>query len=126
MPIITEWLEEPFILAMTYTGNVTVQEVEVAVDAAIHAADMHRIHFLVDVRKLGSMPGSVVRVSHARELLDHPNGGWFAIVGTNSFVKFFMQVFVRHRFKVVDTLEEGEAFLRERIRYEDANLLASR
>jgi hypothetical protein len=119
VPISISWLDEPFILCHTYVGDVSAQEIDDALQAGLGAVEHNPVHFLIDIRASSSIPGSVIRLPGAAQLVKHPNTGWFVIVGTSSLVKFFLQVFVRNRFKVVDTLDEAAAFLQERVRLEE-------
>jgi hypothetical protein len=118
MPANIYWVEEPYILATEYTGNVTEDDSEKALKVLLEAAQKGPLYNLVDMREATTIHNNVFRMRPVVDLINHPNTHWLAVVKPNVIAKFAIQVLVRHKAKVFDTREEAEAFLRERLNAE--------
>jgi hypothetical protein len=74
----------------------------------------------VDTLAMTSVTPNVMKISSLIKFVKHPNACWFAFAGQNIMLKFAVQVLLssHKKFKMVQSREEGLAFLRERIQYE--------
>ena len=109
------WIEEPYIIATDYSGNVTEDDSEKTLKFLLEAVQKGPLYNLVDMREATTIHNNVFRMRPVVDLINHPNTQWVVVVKPNVIAKFAIQVLVRHKAKVFDTREEAEAFLRERL-----------
>ncbi len=120
MPSNVYWIEEPLIMSADYTGDVTVEDMDSAMEKCLAAVEKGPCYFVVDTLAMTSVTPHVMKIGSLLKFVKHPNACWFVFVGQNIFLKFVVQVLLssHRKFKMMQSREEGTAFLRERIQYE--------
>jgi hypothetical protein len=120
MPSNVYWIEAPFIMSADYNGEVTVKDLDDAMEKCLAAVDKGPCCFLVDTQAMTSVTPSVMKIGSMLRLVNHPNACWFAFVGQNIMLKFAVQVLLssHRKFKMMESREQALTFLRERVQYE--------
>ena len=78
-----EWIEEPWLLRVTYIDRMTSEDIEAVMDFCIKTAEKHPLNFLVDLTTVRFQESSVYRSKSLINLLRHRGSRWFAFVGLN-------------------------------------------
>jgi tricorn protease-like protein len=112
------WINEPFVIGVQYSGNVTGEDIQNVADRCLPLMDDQTVYFLIDLSQANSIPSNVFKIGPLLKMTGHPNVRWFAFVQPDRFAKFAIQVLLRNRVKVFSTPEEASAFLLERFRTE--------
>lgn len=118
--------ELPHVLVMSFWGPVSLKE---ALDMTeeegryIQAAST-KVHTIIDLREVTGVPNdflSVIPRIGTMPAASHPNAGYKVVVGARGLARLFLDIFssVVRRLEMVDTMEEAEAFLRQKLAKED-------
>ncbi len=118
--------ELPHVLVMSFWGPVSLKE---ALDMTeeegryIQAAST-KVHTIIDLREVTGVPNdflSVIPRIGTMPAASHPNAGYKVVVGARGLARLFLDIFssVVRRLEMVDTMEEAEAFLRQKLAQED-------
>ena len=115
MPAKTHWLEEPNILNIQYSGQVSVDDMRHIIAVCVIALVKGPVHFLVDFSEVTSFDPHIIELSSLSEWLYHPNARWFAYVRLTGLYKNLLQTRHQNNIKFFKEREEAEAFLREAV-----------
>jgi len=112
----------PHVLVMKFSGAVSLNE---ALDRTLEEGEFikqadTKVHTIIDLREVTGVPNdflSVVPRIGTMPAASHPNAGYKVVVGARGLAKVFLDIFsnVVRRLIMVDTMEEAEAFLREKL-----------
>jgi hypothetical protein len=94
MPGQIYWLEEPWIMAVDYSGLVTANDVRSIVAQSLPALGSGPVYFLIDLSQSESVAPQVIELSSLSEWIYHPNARWFAYVQPRGIFK--MLINIRH------------------------------
>ncbi|MAS32693.1 MAG: hypothetical protein CL610_01725 [Anaerolineaceae bacterium] len=113
MPANVYWLDEPDIMIADYTGDLTREDVEGAMEKCLAALENTNCSFVVDTTQVQTLPKDIFRIGPLLSLVNHPQRGWLIFVGQqNVMLKFAVQVIVRHKFRFMESRDEAVALLR--------------
>lgn len=123
MPSKLNWHPDlPHVLVMTFSGDVSLRE---ALDRTVEEGEYieqagTKVHTIIDLREVTGVPNdflSVVPRIGTMPAASHPNAGYKVVVGARGVAKVFLDIFsnVVRRLIMVDSMEEAEAFLREKL-----------
>ena len=108
------WIDEPWIMQVTFEGRLTSEDIEAVMAVCLPQAEKHPINFLFDLTQTYTIEPGVMRSNSMRQLMTHRNTKWFAITGVKGLRGFGDQVFTRFTsFKICPTLDEAQTFLEE-------------
>ncbi len=111
MPSQVYWIEEPAIMVVDYSGQVTVEDVRTVVRQCLGALHHNPVYFLVDFSAAVSVALEIVELSSLSQWIYHPNSRWFAYVKPNRLFASLMQVRHHDSFKAFEDRDEALAFL---------------
>jgi len=116
-----EWIEEPWIMRVTYIDRITIQDVDVVMKTCVEAVDKHPANFIVEMINVRFHESNIFRSKDLMKLMIHHNTQWFALVGVNGMLQMAARALLaRTRFKSFNTLDEAVAFLREKAELQKA------
>jgi len=115
MPVQVEWLEQPWILAIDYDGNVTTDDVRNVIAASLKYLKNHPVHFLIDMSQSISVDPEVLELSSLSEWLYHPNGRWFVYVQPGGAFKRLIRLRHRNPIRLFDDRETALDFLQKAV-----------
>ena len=114
MPAQIYWLETPHhIMAVDYTGRVTIDDVRYVIQGCVIELAHQPIHFLVDFSLSESFDRQIIELSSLSEWLYHPNARWFAYVRLTGLYKNLLQLRHPNSLRFFQERAEAEAFLRQ-------------
>jgi hypothetical protein len=90
------WLIEKQIIILHVTGDVALEEMQVA-DAEINAhltAGDPPVHMLVDIKEMGKFPFDLIGLRKTTNYLQHPNLGHITVYGASRMASSFAQMIV--------------------------------
>jgi len=118
MPVTTELIENGRIICLRTASPWTVEETFEAYKIAegYFEAASHRIHSLVDVSAITSIPPGVMKVRNT-PFLSHKNSGNMAVVGAQKLARTLAEVMLKmanfKRASFFTTYEEALAYLKQ-------------
>ena len=116
-----EWIEEPWIMRVTYIDRITIQDVDLVMKTCVEAVDKHPANFIVEMINVRFHESNIFRSKDLMKLMIHHNTQWFALVGVNGMLQMAARALLaRTRFKSFNTLDEAVAFLREKAELQKA------
>jgi hypothetical protein len=116
-----EWIEEPWIMRVTYIDRITIQDVDLVMKTCVEAVDKHPANFIVEMINVRFHESNIFRSKDLMKLMIHHNTQWFALVGVNGMLQMAARALLaRTRFKSFNTLDEAIAFLREKAELQKA------
>ncbi|MBZ0282704.1 MAG: hypothetical protein K8L97_18325 [Anaerolineae bacterium] len=115
MPVQVEWLEQPWILAVDYGGDVTADDVRKAIATSLKHLKEHPVHFLIDMSQSVSVDPDVLELSSLSEWIYHPNGRWFAYVQPGGAFKTFIKLRHRNPVRLFDDRNTALTFLQKAV-----------
>lgn len=95
MPVQTYWIEEPTILAVDFSGEISQGDMRQVIYLSIAALRKNPVCFLVDMTASSGTDMAVLELSSMSEWIYHPNGRWFGYVNPNPLFKNLIKM--RHR-----------------------------
>jgi hypothetical protein len=123
MPFESTLVENDRIIYLIFSDPLTLEELEQYFDNNFAGnSSPHKIHALVDIRKLVHPPPAGSIRAWRRSGLSRPNVGYTALIGGSGLVRliantiFWLAQYVRAKF--FDTYEEGLTYLRDIIAHE--------
>ncbi|MBL8163095.1 MAG: hypothetical protein JNJ61_14005 [Anaerolineae bacterium] len=116
MPVDVYWAKESQILAVDYSGDVTVDDVRTVVTQLTEFLRMHPLHFLVDLSQATSFAPEIIELSSLSEWLYHPNGRWFAYVQPSGVFKSLVRYRHRNPVKIFHDRIDALGFLEQAAR----------
>src|SRR4051812_48133537 len=103
-----EWIEEPWVMRVTYIDRITTADVEVVMKTCVDAVEKHPANFLVEMVNVSFHESSIFRSKALMNLVIHRNTRWFALVGVNGMLQMAARALLaRTRFKSFSTDEEA-------------------
>ena len=116
-----EWIEEPWIMRVTYLDRITADDIETVMKVCIEAVEKHPANFLVDVSTVSFHESSLFRSKTLIALFRHRNTRWFAFVGMNAMLRGAAQaLMLRTPFKTFTNESEAVAFLHQKAEQQKA------
>ncbi len=118
MPVTIELREENRVIFMVFEAPLRLQEIFdiYPLDKSYRDHFSHKIHALVDIRKMGKIPAGVLSARHAPDFT-HPNSGYVVVIGADRLARvmgsMMAQIQGKNFFKFFDTHEEAWTFLRK-------------
>ena len=110
-----EWIEEPWIMRVTYIDRMTAEDVETVMKVCIDAVDKHPANFLVDFSNISFHESNLFRSKSLIGLFRHRNTKWFAFLGLNGIMHTAAQaLMMRTPFKSFNDEQEALAFLQKK------------
>lgn len=109
------WLAPSRIGQVTFSGNVSVEEVTEAHQQIVGQflnPGTKPVHLIMDVEQIGTFPTNVVKMHQVNSMvLTHPSFGWLFVVGSKNIMQRFLvssvsQIF-HVRVKMMPTVEES-------------------
>ena len=113
MPAEIQWLEEPSIILIQYSGHVGVTDMRHIIAGAVQALSGGPVYFLKDFTGITSFDPKILELSSLSEWLYHPNARWFAYVGVTGLSKQLISLRHQSDTRFFQTRAEAETFLRE-------------
>lgn len=114
------WYIEGRIVQAIFTGEMTLQETEVASELTaqyIQNGQPPLVHLIADTTQLERFPTNLNLLNRsASKHLWQPKLGWTIVISTNSTTRFISGIITqvaRVRFRMFPTLEDGLAFLED-------------
>jgi hypothetical protein len=121
MPVRSEWLPDSRILVQTFEGDVTEAEALQMAEAMLAALETGPVGLLDDMLHMHSISANMMKMPIALKITRHRNLRGVAVLGTNGFARFALQMFLQGgRVKLCNTWEEGRAFLESKLEAEPA------
>jgi hypothetical protein len=117
MPSHVYWIEDPWILAVDYSGDVTAADVKSVAQDCLLAMKDQPVYFLVDLSESVSVSPKVVELPSFSEWIYHPNARWFAYVNASGLFKSLVQVRHRDASKLFNTRDDAMNFLQKAVEY---------
>lgn len=117
MPSHVYWIEDPWILAVDYAGNVTAADVKSVAQDCLLAMKDQPVYFLVDLTECQLIAPNVIELPSFSEWIYHPNARWFAYVNATGLFKSLIQVRHRDASKLFTSREEALNFLHRAVEY---------
>jgi hypothetical protein len=116
-----EWIEEPWVMRVTYIDRITIEDVDVVMKTCVEAVDKHPANFLVEMVNVRFHESNIFRSKDLMKLVIHHNTQWFALVGVNGMLQMAARALLaRTRFKSFNTPDEAIAFLCEKAQIQKA------
>ncbi len=112
MPATIEWLEEPHIILIEFSGQVDAAEMRHIIAVAVQALAAGPVYFLKDFTATTSFDPKILELSSLSEWLYHPNARWFAYVGVTGLSKQLISLRHQNDTRFFKTRAEAEQFLR--------------
>jgi hypothetical protein len=118
MPVTTDLLENGRIIRLCTVSPWTIDQTFEAYKIAETHFDTapHKLHSLVDVSDLGSIPSGVMKVRNA-PFVHHKNSGQMAVVGAQKLARTLAETMLKvsnfKRAKFFDTYDEALDYLKQ-------------
>ncbi|MBI1258379.1 MAG: hypothetical protein GC204_12985 [Chloroflexi bacterium] len=110
-----EWIEEPWIMRVTYVDRMTAEDVEMVMKVCIEAVDKHPANFLVDFSNISFHESNLFRSKALINLFRHRNTRWFAFLGLTGIMHTAASaLMMRTPFKSFTNEQEAVDFLRQK------------
>lgn len=110
-----EWIEKPWIMAVDYSGAVTVDDVRQTVINCVAQLQDHPTHFLIDMTETVSVDPSTLELSSLSEWIYHPNGRWFVYIRPTGAFKALINLRHRNPIKQFDDRKAALEFLQKAV-----------
>ena len=76
-----EWVEEPWILRVNYSGLLSRGDLDAVMSYCLDVVEKHPTYFLVDLTDVNELDSNTIRSRSAVQFTGHSNTKWLAIVG---------------------------------------------
>ena len=117
MPYMTAWIYEPYILRTTFTGLITIDDIDsVMRDYLTRLSGDQHLYFMVDFGRVLSTPTKMTQIETVTEVITHANTQWFAVVNPVGFDNNTTRLLVQNKVKVFNAREKAVGFLRGMVR----------
>lgn len=113
MPAHVYWIDEPHIMAVDYSGEVSMDDIRAVIAICITALSENPVHFLVDFTQATSFDPQIIELSSFSEWLYHRNARWFSYVRLTGLYKNLLQLRHPQNVKFFHERAEAEDFLRQ-------------
>ena len=116
-----EWIEEPWIMRVTYIDRMTAEDVEAVMSVCVEAVDKHPANFLVDFSNISFHESNLFRSKALINLFRHRNTKWFAFLGLNGMMHTAAKaLMMRTPFKSFTNEQEAIEFLKKKAEQQKA------
>jgi tricorn protease-like protein len=112
MPVHTYWIEEPAIMAVDFSGEITVDDMRKAILPCVISLREHPVYFLIDMSASTHMDIKIMELSSLSEWIYHPNGRWFAYVQPNRLFQNLVRLRHHGNYKFFDDRQQAVEFLK--------------
>lgn len=117
MPYMTRWIHEPYILDTTFTGILSVSEIdEVMNDYLARLTEQSSLYILVNFARAVTIPTTLLQMDSVVEVLNHENLQWLVMVNPVGFDSNTTRLLAQDKVKVFDNKEKALGFLRGMVR----------
>lgn len=111
MPAQTYWIEEPTILAVDFSGQITQADMRQAIYWCLESLRENAVYFLVDMTRSDGLDIAVLELSSLSEWIYHPNGRWFVYVNPNRLFKNLIKMRHRGNARIFEDRQQAIYFL---------------
>jgi hypothetical protein len=126
MPFITNWVHTPYIINSTFTGIVSITEVDAVMqDYRMKLDDSNGLYVMIDFERALSIPTTLLQIDAIIEVINHSNTRWFVIVNPVGFDSTTTNLLSQDKVKVVNTKNKALGFLRGMVRLDTGIKLES-
>jgi hypothetical protein len=120
MPITIDHPESLSVLKVTYSGNVTAEEISASSRQILDIAESRPIYILIDMMRVEALPRNLVnayfRADKFMSVVKHRNMRAIVYVGASAPIRLSTEFVIRNRnIRFVDQYYDGMAYLRERM-----------
>ena len=119
-----EWVEEPWIMKVSYYGRLMHDDLESVMEHCLKVVDKHPANFLIDITEVDGFDPNTMKSKSIIVFTRHPNTKWFAVVGLEmSVIKLGIAILGRFAsIKVFNNTEAGLTFLREMVEHQKQDM----
>ncbi len=116
-----EWIEEPWVLRVTYIDRMTAEDIEAVMTFCIAAVEKHPANFMVDLSQIKFHESNLFRSKALINLFRHRNTKWFAFLGLTGMLHTAAKaLMMRTPFKSFTDEQEAIAFLLQKAEVQKA------
>lgn len=113
----TEWLHDPYILATTFTENLTATDLKIALLEYVGAAhELSDMYFLMDFSGVPQVPNRLLQTPLLLQVVNHGNTRWLAVVKPEDPSSYMTRLLTRDKLKTFRDRESARAFLEGMVR----------
>lgn len=113
----TEWINDPYIIGTHFEGQVTVDEVKMAMLEYLGAAQEQKaVYVLMDFSNVDNVPNRLLDLPILLQVITHANVKWIAIVKEDNPNSYMTQFLSRDKLKMFRNRESAIAFLNGMVR----------
>jgi hypothetical protein len=113
----TEWLHDPYILATTFTENLTATDLKIALLEYVGAAhELSDMYFLLDLSGVPQVPNRLLQTPLLLQVVNHGNTRWLAVVKPEDPSSYMTRLLTRDKLKTFRDRESARAFLENMVR----------
>lgn len=126
MPYMTRWIHEPYILDTTFTGILSISEIdEVMNDYLVRLGEQSSLYILVNFARAVTVPTNLLQISSIIEVINHNNLQWLVTVNPVGFDSNTTRLLAQDKVKVFNNKESALGFLRGMVRLDTGVTLES-
>lgn len=126
MPYMSRWINEPYILCTTFTGNINVDEVDTLMQEYLERLDERSsIYIMVNFARAASIPTTLLQMDSIIDVLNHDNVKWFILINPTGFDSNTTRLLAQDKVKILDTKDNALGFLRGMVRLDTGVILES-
>lgn len=126
MPNMTRWKHEPYILDTTFTGILSVDEIdEIMNDYLGRLNEGASLYLMVNFARAVSIPTTLLQMDSVVEVLNHANLQWLVMVNPVGFDSNTTRLLAQDKVKVFESKEKALGFLRGMVRLDTGIALES-
>ena len=126
MPYMTRWIHEPYILDTTFTGILSIDEIdEVMNDYLARLNEPLSLYILVNFARAVTVPTNLLQINSIIEVINHDNLQWLVTVNPVGFDSNTTRLLAQDKVKVFNNKENALGFLRGMVRLDTGVTLES-
>ena len=123
MPFISEWINEPYILATNYSGRVSGGELKVSMLEYLGAVQTQPMYFMMDFLESDGVPQEMLNMPAILQVINHANTRWLIMVKTENAYSYMTQLLSRDKVKIYRDRQTALGFLRAMVRIDTGEIL---
>ena len=123
MPFISEWINEPYILATHYSGRVSGGELKVSMLEYLGAVQTQPMYFMMDFLESDGVPQEMLNMPAILQVINHANTRWLILVKSESAYSYMTQLLSRDKVKIYRDTQTALSFLRAMVRIDTGEIL---
>jgi len=113
----TRWIHEPYILDTTFTGLLSVDEVDEVMNDYLSKLDNDsQLYIMVNFSRAVTIPTTLLQMESVIEVLNHDNMQWIVLVNPTGFDSNTTRLLAQDKVKVLDNKDNALGFLRGMVR----------